>query len=55
MLVHGSVEVGAQLICGRPELLFEIVEELLFYGFHAPMPCSIYISCRYAITDLRLV
>lgn len=34
VLVHGSVEVGAQLVGGDPELLFQVVEELLFDRFH---------------------
>lgn len=31
---RGSVEVGAQLVGGCPELLFEVVEKLLFRAVH---------------------
>ena len=34
VLVHGGIEVGAQLVGSGPELLFQVVEELLFDGFH---------------------
>lgn len=34
MLIHRSVEIGAQLVGGSPEFFVEAVEKLLFVLWH---------------------
>ncbi|MNJ44451.1 hypothetical protein D3C77_395050 [compost metagenome] len=38
MLVDGGIQVGAQLVSGGPELLFQLAEKLLFDGVHRIIP-----------------
>ncbi len=38
VLIDSSIEVGAQLVGGGPELFFELVEELLFDWVHCCFP-----------------
>ena len=44
VMIRGS-EVLAQFVCGSPEL-FQVIEELLFYGFHAVMRSPVYALCN---------
>ncbi len=54
VLVHGGIEVGAQLVGSSPELLFQVVEELLFDGSHVFVPYCVMLVFLAGLVGLPL-